>query len=177
MTGHSARVCRQKKSKEDKKGHKTKQLSTEDVPEDRDDQYTEATNSLNMFQLNDSSQNIGGKNGPVAPSARRGMTVKKRDIRHCQRESTRKQKERFVDTGSDSCQDSEEDPYNIYCCAVQREDPIFVKPKLNDIPMKMEVDTGASLTVMGRKTFKRCFKKVSLEPTDIKLRTYTGEST
>lgn len=46
----------------------------------------------------------------------------------------------------------------IYSCAVQRERPIFVKVDINSIPTEMEVDTGASLTVMGEKKFHKIFK-------------------
>ena len=67
--------------------------------------------------------------------------------------------------------------YNIYRCEIQREQPIFVTVNLDSIPTKMEIDTGASLTVMGEAMFSHLFprKASSLEATDIKLRTYTGE--
>ena len=67
--------------------------------------------------------------------------------------------------------------YNIYSCAVKREKPIFVTVAINSVPTEMEVDTGASVTVMGETKFHEIFKdcKPKLESTNIKLRTYTGE--
>ena len=67
--------------------------------------------------------------------------------------------------------------YNIYRCAVQREKPILVKVDINRIPTEMEVDTGASVTVIGESMFQRMFEnhRPKLENTNIKLRTYTGE--
>ena len=69
------------------------------------------------------------------------------------------------------------DMYTIHRCAIQREKPIFVKVDINSIPTEMEVDTGASVTVMGEAKFHEIFKdcKPKLESTNIKLRTYTGE--
>ena len=65
------------------------------------------------------------------------------------------------------------DMYNIYRCAVQREKPIFMKVDMNSIPTEMEVDTGASVSVMGESMFHKIFKdcKPKLESTNIKLRT------
>ena len=67
--------------------------------------------------------------------------------------------------------------YNIYRCAVQREKQIFVKVDINSIHTEIEVDTGASVTVIGESMFRKTFKdcKPKLESTNIKLRTYTRE--
>ena len=53
------------------------------------------------------------------------------------------------------------DMYNIYRCAVRHEKPIFVKVDINSIPTKMEVDTGASVTVMGESMFHKILQIVS----------------
>ncbi|XP_075749349.1 uncharacterized protein LOC142814475 [Rhipicephalus microplus] len=42
-------------------------------------------------------------------------------------------------------------------------------------PISMELDTGASVSVMAGKTFKRSFPGVAVEVSDIMLRSYSGE--
>ena len=39
----------------------------------------------------------------------------------------------------------------------------------------MEVDTGATYSVVGKKTFDNLFREVKLQDSDITLTTYTGE--
>ena len=49
---------------------------------------------------------------------------------------------------------------------------------LNAIEVEMEVDTGASATIMSEATYRRTWPKVKaplLQPTQTRLQTYTGE--
>lgn len=41
--------------------------------------------------------------------------------------------------------------------------------------MEMELDTGAAVSLISWGLYQRSFKNVSLQPTDVVLRTYTGE--
>ena len=52
----------------------------------------------------------------------------------------------------------------------------MVTPEVNGLPLTMELDTGASLSIISRKTWKEILPGVPLEPTDTVLRTYSGES-
>ena len=49
---------------------------------------------------------------------------------------------------------------------------------INDKPVEMEVDTGASLTVISKSIFGQIQegnKNLSLQPTSVKFHTFTGE--
>jgi len=43
-------------------------------------------------------------------------------------------------------------------------------------PLSMELDTGASVTLVLEQTFQRLFGEQALDPTSIQLRTYSGEA-
>lgn len=55
-----------------------------------------------------------------------------------------------------------------------------VELKLNEVPVTMEIDTGASLSIMSKHTYQSTWPRESdtppLQPSSAKLRTYTGES-
>uniref|UniRef100_A0A1X7VSQ8 Peptidase A2 domain-containing protein n=1 Tax=Amphimedon queenslandica TaxID=400682 RepID=A0A1X7VSQ8_AMPQE len=54
--------------------------------------------------------------------------------------------------------------------------PITLTVKLNDCPIEMELDTGASLSVMGETTFQSLLgNTVPIEPTEVRLHTYTRD--
>jgi len=63
----------------------------------------------------------------------------------------------------------------VHRCEIQREDPIYATVQVNGVPVDLEVDTGASLTVMGDHKCKQALGDVQLRPTNIKLKTYSGE--
>ena len=49
--------------------------------------------------------------------------------------------------------------------------------ELNGVPLDMELDTGASLTLLNKSTYKAITHDASteLQPSDAQLRTYTGQ--
>ena len=53
--------------------------------------------------------------------------------------------------------------------------PIVVTVNVNSKPLQMEVDTGASLSIISEETFNKEFNQTELKPTDITLQTYSGE--
>ena len=53
--------------------------------------------------------------------------------------------------------------------------PYPVELKLDDKPLTMEVDTGASVSLVSRETFKQLQLKMVLKPTSVCLNTYSGE--
>ena len=71
--------------------------------------------------------------------------------------------------------------FNLYHLGVKRIPPITVEMEINGSHVQMEVDTGASLSVMSENMFEKLGSKGSkgqrstLEPISAKLRTYTGE--
>ena len=60
----------------------------------------------------------------------------------------------------------------------QRSKPLVITPRLNGTELKMEIDTGASLSLMSEETYHRVWEANSappLLPSTANLRTYTGE--
>ena len=56
--------------------------------------------------------------------------------------------------------------------------PYIVSLSLNDAPLKMEVDTGATRTIMSEKTYRILWKgkkRPELSPTKVRLRTCSGQ--
>ena len=54
----------------------------------------------------------------------------------------------------------------------------MVKPRLNEVELEMEIDTGASLSIISERTYNRLWPAQSaptIRPTQASLRTYTGE--
>ena len=52
---------------------------------------------------------------------------------------------------------------------------IKVDLKVNNVEVVMELDTGASLTIMSEKTFKHRLPHLELQPSAVILKTYSGE--
>ncbi len=55
------------------------------------------------------------------------------------------------------------------------EPKIVVKPEIDDVSLAMELDTGASVSIISEDTWKTKFAGTMLENTEIRLKTYTGE--
>ena len=54
--------------------------------------------------------------------------------------------------------------------------PYMVSLSLNGAPLKMDVDTGATRTIVSEKTYRMLWKKrPELSPTKVRLRTYSGQ--
>lgn len=68
--------------------------------------------------------------------------------------------------GEDNCSQSD----------AEIEKPYYVYVKVNEKRLKMEVDTGATVSVISEKLYKRRLKKVQLMPTNCVLRTYSKQS-
>lgn len=58
-------------------------------------------------------------------------------------------------------------------------DPIYQEVYIKDVPIKMELDTGASVSVVTYSTYQK-IKASShaqpLQPSRVRLKTYTGEA-
>ena len=53
--------------------------------------------------------------------------------------------------------------------------PFVVAVKFNEKHLQMEVDTGAAMSVISRRTYKRLFSDLKLQKPTVHLKTYTGE--
>ena len=68
------------------------------------------------------------------------------------------------------------DPLHMYLLEKQSGiDPVMVEVTMNGKPMRMEVDTGAAVSVMNLSSFNRVKEGGELRSSKLKLRTYTGE--
>ena len=70
--------------------------------------------------------------------------------------------------------------YPIYSFHSSESQPLAVELQIQNVPVRMEVDTGASLSIMSHQTYSSTWSKgclPPLKPTEAKLHTYTGERT
>ena len=54
--------------------------------------------------------------------------------------------------------------------------PYVVNVEVSGKPLQMEIDTGASLTLVSERTFQEYWPSMALSPTGVKLHSYSGES-
>ena len=75
--------------------------------------------------------------------------------------------------------DSDEDGcYDIFRCTQPQVAPLRVNMKLEQVDIPMELDTGASVTVISKATLDKLQETtptLQVQPTNAKLRTYSGE--
>ena len=64
--------------------------------------------------------------------------------------------------------------YNLFTIAGSDQDPIVVGVTVNNAPVQMELDTGASLSLLNKANYEK-ISGLQLQPTDVQLKTYTGE--
>jgi hypothetical protein len=75
-------------------------------------------------------------------------------------------------------QEQQEEVYTMFQLGSKRVDPLYTTLLINNKPLRMEVDTGASLSVVSEGTYRQLWEKEEaprLQPSKAKLRTYTGE--
>ena len=123
-----------------------------------------------------------GKTGHIAKVCRsqgkeRQHTTTSRGSRQKQDRDTSSHSTHRVDqpSSSDSNSNAYTDAYTMFTLS-SRSNPIILSVKLNGCPTAMELDMGASFSVMGDSTLKALLgDSVSITPSDVTLRTYTGE--
>ena len=74
--------------------------------------------------------------------------------------------------------DADSNAYTMFHLPTPRSDPLAVKVSLNGVPVEMEVDTGATLSIISKATYHKLWPPPStppLQPTTACLKTYTGE--
>ena len=67
--------------------------------------------------------------------------------------------------------------FSSYCRDVNKIsiDPIVVTPKISGSDIPMEVDTGSAVSIISQATLDKYLKTYTLEDTDTRLKTYSGE--
>ena len=73
--------------------------------------------------------------------------------------------------------DSSEDEYDLYTItSLPKPQPYKTQLTINGKAVPMEIDTGASLTLISENTFRNCWPDLSLSHNGITLHTYSSES-
>ena len=65
--------------------------------------------------------------------------------------------------------------FPVHRCEIRREEPLYTFVDVDGVSTKFEIDTGASLTVIGEDEYLRYFGGSKLLPTQVKLKTFSGE--
>ena len=65
--------------------------------------------------------------------------------------------------------------YSLFNVRSEPETPLKVRMGINKQQVEMEVDTGASLSILSEKTFRQFWPEQELRNSSVKIRTYTGE--
>ena len=68
----------------------------------------------------------------------------------------------------------EEQP--LYHLEQHKASPIKVNVQVNGVPVSMELDAGAAVSVMSQQQQKELFSTAQLRPSKVILRTYTAQS-
>ena len=63
----------------------------------------------------------------------------------------------------------------LFAVTTKRDAPIILKPKVNGVELEMELDTGATVSLVSEKTWKEVFQECPLDKCSTLLKTYTGE--
>ena len=67
------------------------------------------------------------------------------------------------------------DMFNLYKLEGSRVKPLFVNANIEGKTIQMEVDTGASMSVISEKIFHKCIPELTIQPSNLKLKTFTGD--
>ena len=113
-----------------------------------------------------------GKKGHIATACR---SAKPGNARQPQRKQVRFNRfpTKFVTTDNES--DSESLPLHTIGGGGATP-PIKVPLLINDTLLSMELDTGATITIVSDRKFREAFPRAKMEKSDVRLKTYTGES-
>ena len=93
----------------------------------------------------------------------------------CSDQSRRKQPIRYVER--DEPPRSSDDKFRLFQISQEKpETAIMIPLKVNGKECSMELDTGMSVSIMSEEAWEEHFPRIPLEKSQVKLRTYTGET-
>ena len=115
-----------------------------------------------------------GKKGHIAPVCKSAPHKKSFPGQgHPGRSRRRFKRTNRVQDDKDSGSSSEE--YLLHKVENHSTDPVHVRVQINGKPLKMEVDTGAALSIISEETRKAVFPEEKLRASELVLKTYTNE--
>ena len=112
------------------------------------------------------------KRGHIARMCRSKAEQQQRKDKH-----PRSQHQMRMLQDDESVDEEEGEPYSLYAIKTDKVNPIEVDIVINNAEVTMQVDTGASVSVMSEETYKNTWtqERPALEPSTVKLKTYSGE--
>ena len=119
-----------------------------------------------MCRFKDAKCHECGKKGHIASVCR----SRKKGPRPSPAGNLREQYVKDDESGSD-----EDLPIKLVGGRQLKSRPIAVLVSINGKELNMEVDTGAAVSILSEKTFKKNFPDAVLKPAAVTLRTYTGQ--
>ncbi|XP_071050740.1 uncharacterized protein [Onthophagus taurus] len=90
--------------------------------------------------------------------------------------NTKAKTQKQIDTTSENEQEEEVHPVNeIVAINSLHTSKILLPIRINEGKCNMELDTGAAVSTISIQQFKKICPNTTIHPTNVKLRTYTGE--
>ena len=121
-----------------------------------------------------------GKVGHIAPACRGKSTVKRKEETATRPAKgpteTKKKDTRWIDTDSNNSGSDATADFSILSLEHQSQPPISVLLQINGKDLRMELDTGAAMSLISEVTKKEILPDIVIRPSDIILRTYTAEA-
>ena len=128
-------------------------------------------------QYKDSECHLCKKKGHLARVCRSKKAESGRPPQN--RQMKRPQKTHSVVATETAENDTDASAYTLFNVAGSPSKPYVVTVQINGVQLPMEVDTGASLTLISKSTFDQLWDVQAappIQPTNSKLKTYTGEN-
>ena len=129
--------------------------------------------NTNLCKFKDAECHACGKRGHIAPACR---SKQKSSKRSSSKPSSAKKTVKAQQVYSGDTQSSDSDGEYFLHKLGESLDAIRVKVIINDSPLEMEVNMGADISIISEKTRKSLFPTLRLHPSQLILKTYTGET-
>ena len=71
--------------------------------------------------------------------------------------------------------ESSSEEYTVHNVRRYSNDPVYVQMLINGKWLSMDMDTGAEVSIISDRTREEIFPEEKLQPSDLKLKTYTNE--
>ena len=117
-----------------------------------------------------------GKKGHISKACR-GKKSTEKASRHHHKSQTFTMSE-LTDNPESPKDDTDDESYNLFAIGSQSATPIQVEVTINQKPLTMELDTGASYSLISEHTYRSIWPEKDgpvLQESSVKLHTYTGE--